>query len=151
MKKRLRFIGILLLSAAATAATAADITIAGHQGHSPAAVPRGGDSTQPTIPYWRYKQQKAAGPAARSSPSGSFRYGNSVRYRPAMIDRSTFQYRVPEFHRRRYDPLRGHTHRGRFDGRPIRYQPGIHYTKSFGRLHNNRPSNIRYGFQRPRD
>ncbi len=165
MRIRMRWASLsACLALAAPAAFGAGITIAGARGSSaPVAVARGSvahdsiaggsvvrDSGQPTISYWQYRQQQAQSRqrSSRLASSGSFRYGNGLRYRPSIVDRSVFRYRLPEYRMRRYGDLRGHAYLGRFGGRE-RYAPGVRYTNSFGIVRQQRfGTDIRYGFAR---
>lgn len=149
MRQRLRWVWMgLLAGMAATAAMGAEITIAGPRAQAAAAVVDAEDSPQPTISYWQYTQQRSQ---AQSAGNGGRQSANrpSVRgsfYWPRMADRNTFRYRIPEFRTRRFDNLRGQSHRGRFGGRGARYAPAVRYTTSFGMTRALRPSGIRYGF-----
>jgi hypothetical protein len=150
MRKRMPLVWMAYLGLAAPAAFGAVITIAGPQARPTPAV-NVERSQQPTISYWQYKQQQSR---SRQSGAGrlssqSFYYGNGLRYRPGTVDRSTFRYRLPEFHMQRFANLRGDTHRGRFDGRSKRYSPSIRYTNSFAFVRRyGFASTIRYGFDR---
>jgi hypothetical protein len=140
------------VAVAASAALGAEITIAGPQGHSTSAGTQVVALAQPTIPYWEYRLQQAQSQASGNRLGvRSFRYGSELRYRPDIVNRDAFRYQNREFRKRRHGDLRGHTHRGLFDGRRARYAPGTRYTKSFSINRQQRyGSTIRYGFQGPR-
>jgi hypothetical protein len=107
------------------------------------------DSPQSTIPYWQYTQRQSQAQSTGTGGLQSWANRPSVRgsfYRPRMADRNTFRYRINEFRTRRFDDLRGQSHRGRFGGRGARYTPAARYTTSFGMTRARRPSGIRYGF-----
>jgi hypothetical protein len=101
------------------------------------------------MPYWQYKQQRARAAEGRRTLPQSFHYGSGARYRPRTVDRRTFRYRLPEFRKRRFPRLQTLSHRGRSAGHRQGYAPGIRYDRRI-RPPQQRPSTIRYGFQRAR-